>query len=452
MTSAEGKRRALENLELDMSAPSARSSARSLWTTWQILHRAWFGEEVPPLPLTKEKILGTAAAFKAGRYRSYPAYASKAKEHHVLAGFKWEEVLSLTVRKTTQSVTRGLGLSRQAAPFDLDRALEVADEVPQQATGPIGWANLLATGVGFIMREIEVSFALVRHVSFDIAKRTVVLQLPVSKKDPRAIGCSRALQCMCRGPQERRKDCVHCAIVAQIELVRERFGPELPEDMPLFPTRAGRAAEKAAVIKMLVATVEKYGGQVQAEGGAQTIGGHSLRVTGAQRLAALGVDSVKIMVLARWAGPTILRYVREAPLQNLPREVRALEGRAEMDQMAAELRQQMVETRAAQSAVRSEASRIRASCEVGPVIVKAGRSCFKAHAVLRGAAGIPPREWTTRCGLSFGLWQYVSHQSPDAVPPGLRCGRCFEGQVQEQAGAEPSTTRVASSTSSSSSE
>ena len=431
-----------------MTAPSSRSSARSLWVTWRLIHHAWFGEEVPPLPLTREKLLGAAAAFKAGRYRSYGAYASKAKEHHILAGFDWSEALAMTIRKTTMSVTRGLGQSRQAAPFDLDRALAVADQVPRQIAGPIGWQSLLAVGVGFIMREIEVAFARVRHLTFDTANRTVVLQLPATKKDPRAIGCSRSMVCTCRPPAERRADCVYCAAWSQAALVRERFGPDLPEDMPLFPTAAGRDMDKTAVIKMLRANVELYGGTVQAEGGMQTIGGHSLRVTGAQRLAALGVDSVKIMVLARWAGPTILRYVREAPLQNLPREVRDLEGRTELTQIASEVRQQIVEARAAQTAVRAEAARIRRETEVGPVIMKSGRACFKAHVVLIGAAGVPPREWTTKCGLSFGLWHYTSHRSSDAIPHELLCGKCFESG--ERQGTQARTTQMARTISSSS--
>ena len=105
---------------------------------------AWFGEAVAPLPLTREKILGTAAAFKAGRYRSYGAYAAKAREHHILAGFPWEEILTLTIRKTTLSVTRGLGLARQAAPFDLDKALAVWRDQPLgQSDGQTCWPQAL---------------------------------------------------------------------------------------------------------------------------------------------------------------------------------------------------------------------------------------------------------------------------------------------------------------------
>ena len=43
-----------------------------------------------------------------------------------------------------------------------------------------------------------------------------------------------------------------------------------------------------------------------------------------------GVEVVKIMVLARWAGEAVLRYVREAPLDTLPAEVKDLEEKHSM--------------------------------------------------------------------------------------------------------------------------
>ena len=64
--------------------------------------------------------------------------------------------------------------------------------------------------------------------------------------------------------------------------------------------------------------------------GGRLFGGHSFRVTGAQRLASLGVEIVKIMVMARWSGETVLRYIKEAPVDSLPEEVLALESRRDL--------------------------------------------------------------------------------------------------------------------------
>ena len=70
-----------------------------------------------------------------------------------------------------------------------------------------------------------------------------------------------------------------------------------------------------------------YGDPIVSANGCRLLGGLSFHVTGAQRLASLGVEGIKIMVLARWAGETVLRYIREAPLANLSSEVLALENK-----------------------------------------------------------------------------------------------------------------------------
>ena len=57
--------------------------------------------------------------------------------------------------------------------------------------------------------------------------------------------------------------------------------------------------------------------------GARRFGGHSLRVTGARTLAALGIDIVLIQLMARWSSDVVLRYVAEAPLATMSAAYRA---------------------------------------------------------------------------------------------------------------------------------
>lgn len=128
------------------------------------------------------------------------------------------------------------------------------------------------------------------------------------------------------GPASRH-DCPYHAAVEQLDLLEKTFGIPLPPKLPLFPQANGRHMDKAAVVEALEATVIAYGGRVRSPTGTRLFGGHSFRVSGAQMLAALGIEVVKIMVLARWAGETVLRYIREAPLAHLAEEVKALEGK-----------------------------------------------------------------------------------------------------------------------------
>ena len=57
------------------------------------------------------------------------------------------------------------------------------------------WKITIFLGCAFMLREIEVAFAKVDHVHLDAETAKVRLQLPVSKRDPRATGCSRSWQC-----------------------------------------------------------------------------------------------------------------------------------------------------------------------------------------------------------------------------------------------------------------
>jgi hypothetical protein len=64
------------------------------------------------------------------------------------------------------------------------------------------------------------------------------------------------------------------------------------------------------------------------ETGIRTFGGHSARVTGAQALAAVGVEINKIRILARHSGEAILRYVADSPLKSLRADLFTLTARS----------------------------------------------------------------------------------------------------------------------------
>ena len=249
-------------------------------------------------------------------------YLSKAKDMHVLAGHQWETQLDLAFRKAALSVLRGLGVSRQSAPFDVEAALETVNKCGVQLPpgAPVGWGNFLVLATFFMMREIEAAAAVAGHLEINVVTRTVSLKLPDTKADPRAVGCTRSWSCLCRG-SELRQDCPHHSGVAQLG----KFGFPLPSGLPLFPTTDGEVCTKAAIIKCLEATLSAFRVSTVAENGSRFFGGHSFRVAGAQRLATIGVEIAKIMVMARWAGSTVLWCVKEAPLANLSSEVVALE-------------------------------------------------------------------------------------------------------------------------------
>jgi len=140
------------------------------------------------------------------------------------------------------------------------------------------------------------------------------------------------------------------------------------------------------------------------------------------------------MVLARWAGDSVLRYVREAPLTNLPAEVRALEEQQsvmatllrlqeEVTQLGADVRGQAEEQAALAATFRTR---------FGPdsrhkFIVNGDRKRVKVHRVAVDGLDMLPQLWRTSCGVRFGLWRFTRHASVQDFPVDARCARCFPG-------------------------
>jgi hypothetical protein len=431
----ESRSAALLALHQDMTAASGKTNACSLWSTWRYLHQQWFGSEADVLPLTQEKIFAVAACFKSGGYRAFKGYLSKAKEHHILGGHTWDLQLDFVGRKATMSVTRGLGVARQSTPFKLLQALEAVREsnITLPEGSPLGWSNFLVVATFFILREIEAANIRVGHVTISPKEGKVQLLLPVSKKDPKAVGCTRAWQCLCRPKEAIRQDCPFHAVTRQLGLLRAHFGEDpLPEGLPLFPTAEGQPVARAAVVAALEATVQAYGDPIVQPNGSRLLGGHSFRVTGAQQLASLGVDIIKIMVLARWAGESVLRYVRDAPLDNLPAEVKALEEKKSLLGALEKLQADVLSIDNKVDGQKQEVDRLAAELfkKFGPVadkpfIANGSKKRFKLHWAAVDGVEMLPQLWKTHCGVKFGSWNFTRHVTKDNFPIDTWCTKCF---------------------------
>ena len=96
----------LAAFDRDVSAASSRTAGCALWNTWCAFHSVWFREDVPAIPLDEVKIRKISACFKEGAYKGYKMYLSKAKEHHVLAGFDWSQLLEMASRRATRDEER----------------------------------------------------------------------------------------------------------------------------------------------------------------------------------------------------------------------------------------------------------------------------------------------------------------------------------------------------------
>ena len=316
--SEDTRERALLELRKDMNAQSAGAPRDSLLKTWVHFHGAWFGhhsldDEAQPFPLTVMKIYAVGAMLKSGGYRSPANYLSRAKEEHIVRGHLWTDELSLAVRKTTSSITRGVGPGRQSSPVDLSSMWQL--ELPWGAGppgAPLGGRRPVVTGSFFCVREIELSLALRKHAVIDAVGQRVTWLLHSSKTDPKAIGKSRSWDCVC--DKDFTKPCAYHALDDHCKLMDAKFsGWPDSDSLPLFPDVTGKAVDKAKVVLLIEHLVALLGCRV-AE---RLYGRHSLRVSGAQWMAKSGVPLPLVQLMVRWSSNAIARYVADTPLETI---------------------------------------------------------------------------------------------------------------------------------------
>ena len=92
-------------------------------------------------------------------------------------------------------------------------------------------------------------------------------------------------------------------------------GESFHRDFPLFPNFLGRPCKKESMAETFVHAAGYLGFPSVSPDGSEAITGHSLRVTGAQGLARLGLGAWTIQLIGRWGSATILRYIRAIPLE-----------------------------------------------------------------------------------------------------------------------------------------
>ena len=99
-------------------------------------------------------------------------------------------------------------------------------------------------------------------------------------------------------------------------------GPDASPRLPRLPLPDGGFATKAAGVGLFETVAVDQSLPLLVDLGRTRFGGHSLRVTGAQHLAAMGFPVILIQLLARWSSEVVLRYIREAPLLRVTAEYR----------------------------------------------------------------------------------------------------------------------------------
>ena len=276
---------------------------------------------LPLLPLCPQSVTALGATLKAGGYRSAASYISAYRGHAERAGQTLYGPELRACRDAIRSCERGMGGPIKPRPLPFHRLRELPGmRAPWVQTGPLAPRNAMVLGSWFLTREIELSCAracLLTLVTVD-GKLTVQWTLPASKTDTRAEGVARTHGCSC-SPGSISPACPAHAALDQLQFLQlafpKRWKDGKPDsDLPLFPNAAGAVCTKEAMSATIGAAAARLGISAASPDGSERVSGHSLRVTGAQGLARLGVETWAIQLLGRWGSQAVHGYVREAAL------------------------------------------------------------------------------------------------------------------------------------------
>ena len=170
----------------------------------------------------------------------------------------------------------------------------------------------------FMLREIEMAAARAAHLRID-SYETFIL-IPTYKTDSFGKLTERSLKCTCR--VQTHPMCPYHAASRHLDRLSLLQGFSDPHKFPLFPENDGSTPTKNSMVAAIRSVIAATGQSLErpdANGQMlQRFGGHSLRVAGAQLLAASGVPLQLIQLLGRWTSMAIQRYTQESALAVVP--------------------------------------------------------------------------------------------------------------------------------------
>ena len=469
LASEDVRREAMETFKMEFYAASNQQVVRAKWRTITTMLAMW-GHV--PLPISVDKVFCLGASLKKGQYRSAGSYLSTYKIEAERHGNEITKQIARALKDSERSAIRGLGGPVKARALPLHRLRELpGSHSPWTRGGPVGPRNLMVVGAWFLLREVEASTA--RACSVKVVPRDengrprVTFTLPASKNDQSATGASRTHGCSCGGSSPDPGCPAHSAW-DQLILLRRLFprswkGDVPVPELPLFPSETGGVCTKEAVTETILLATDLLNVARSNDDGTERVSGHSLRATGAQGLAAMGVEVWAIQLLGRWGSQAVLGYVREAALATsaewarraaesttLESLIRAApgasaDGRTEFEEKKAYFsRLRVVEESTADKEIQTEVAealaveamesdRREAGSQTGQrndhehELTLAFSAAGIAHEILAGPPATTLDQSVTFCGWSFGRGRDVSLAPRSALPKShkLLCGKCF---------------------------
>lgn len=255
------------------------------------------------LPMTLQKVNRLGGVLKAAGYRAIRNYLERYRLAHIRERWEWTAALSIEFRGACRAAIRGQGPPDRAPPIDLDSfGLQEQHQQRTRVHAPVDIGAFVLVGVWWLLREIECAALRLDSVEHGDSEGPVAIRLGVTKTDIQGRGAVRAHTCVCATSPSWCAICPACTLRRQF---RKRLRETPDRSAPLFPGVEGSATTKRPTVAAMreVAKSTTDGSEVD---------GHSMRRTGAQLMAAAGVQPWQIEWFGRWGSSAIRAYIEDA--------------------------------------------------------------------------------------------------------------------------------------------
>ena len=151
-------------------------------------------------------------------------------------------------------------------------------------------------GCGWLLREIELAGLRCQDLSSEDGEGcgTATLRFGATKTDTEAVGCSRAVHCFCPGA------------ACPLKAARKLTWGKAPQESLVTGLQQQQLTKDT-----MVSVLKAYGQHLGAP--TDRITGHSMRASGAQRMARAGISPEMIKAFGRWdSGKQMAKYARDA--------------------------------------------------------------------------------------------------------------------------------------------
>ncbi|CAE7544250.1 DNMT3B, partial [Symbiodinium necroappetens] len=299
----EKRQASLAALQADVLAATTRSSVDSRVRAWQELCR--------------------------GGYHSCSLYFGAAVSHQMRTmGTPIGEDVRWTIRDTVRAIKRGLGPAQLKDSFDVELLSLLVPFVKECVAfhlgDPASEVDLALISAWWMLREIEASNARAHHLYLTKDGDFLAhLLVPISKADTVGQLTVRSYSCICRARTERL--CPYHAAERHLHRLQLLRDTGVRVDF-LFPASDGKPLSKRTIIQAFERVIASAGVPLtrRDESGREIarFHGHTMRVSGTQFLASMGLSVPMIQLQGRWSSRAIDRYVQLAPLLRMPHAIR----------------------------------------------------------------------------------------------------------------------------------